>query len=141
MAAVTHSPRASAPTYRWRRAAAIAAFTCLAAALLGAAAHFWTPGPAFVLGISAFAPYLLLGAPPALLLLLALRRWPGAVAAALLCVVWVVTQAPLFVAADPPADARTVVTMTANLRFGEASPASVVAAVRRHGVQVLMLEE
>lgn len=94
-----------------------------------------------LLGLTAFAPWLMLAGPFALALLLGASRRVGAVVAAALCVVSVVTQLPLYVADTAPRDARTVVVMTLNLRLGLASPAAVVAAVRRDRVDLLMTEE
>ncbi len=48
---------------------------------------------------------------------------------------------PNYVAATAPAHGTDVVVMTSNLKIGSADPAAVVAAVRAHHVDVLMLEE
>ncbi len=94
-----------------------------------------------MLGVSAFSPYLMLGAPLAVIVLAVSREWLGAVVALVVTAVAVATQVPLYTSSDPPAQAATLVTMTSNLRIGGADPASVVAAARRHNVDVLMLQE
>jgi endonuclease/exonuclease/phosphatase (EEP) superfamily protein YafD len=51
-------------------------------------------------------------------------------------------QAPAFTAsAQPPPGNPAVIVMSANLRLGHADPDAVVAAVARHHVDVLMLQE
>lgn len=113
----------------------------LLVSLLGAGAHWWTPSTALLLGVSAFAPYLMLAAPLSLAVLVSARRWIPAVVAAGLCAVWVTAELPLYTATTSPAGGRTVVVMTANLRLGKASAASVVAAVKRNHVDVLLVQE
>jgi endonuclease/exonuclease/phosphatase (EEP) superfamily protein YafD len=110
-------------------------------ALVGVIAHYRPPHQPVLLGISAFAPYLMLAAPVAAVLLAVGRRWIPTVAAAALTALWLWTQVPLYLSADPPAHAGAVVTMTSNLRLGQGSPQAVVDAVRTHHVEVLMLEE
>src|SRR4051812_17920814 len=70
---------------RTRAAAVIAGYAFGLAALIGIAAHVREPHRAAVLGVSAFAPYLLLGAPLALGIFVGLRRWIRAALALVLC--------------------------------------------------------
>jgi endonuclease/exonuclease/phosphatase (EEP) superfamily protein YafD len=117
------------------------------AAVLAAAAvagsvlrHVRGHGPVS-LGFIASAPYLVLGAPLALVVLVIGRQWLGAVLAAALTAVLLVPYVPLYVATTPPRDGRALMVMTANLRLGLARPDAVVAEVREHRVEVLMLQE
>ena len=134
-------PRAPRRSRRGQRALTVGGTALLVAAIIGVIGHYRPPHWAPVLGVTAFSPYLLLCAPLALSSLALARRWVGTALAAGACVVWVVTQAPLFIATDPPAHALHLTVMQANLRLGEASPEAVVAAVKRYHVDVLMLEE
>lgn len=130
---------------RLRRALRLAsvalALLLAAAAVVGVVAHVRTPQGSIAIGVSAFAPYLMLGAPLSVLLFAGLRRTGLAVLAVGLTVLAGSTQSRLYVAATAPASAVPVVAMTSNLRLGLADPAQVVAAVRGHHVGVLMLEE
>ncbi len=121
--------------------ALVVAVALLLVAGVGLVAHFRAPGRGWMLGVSAFSPYLMIGAPLAVLVLALSREWLGTLIALIVTAVAVATQAPLYFSADPPAQARTFVTMTSNLKLGEAEPASLVAAVRRHDVDALMLQE
>ena len=121
--------------------AVVVAVVLLLVAAVGLVAHFRAPGRGWMLGVSAFSPYLMLAAPLAVLVLAASREWLGTVIALVVTAVAVSTQASLYTSSDPPAHAATLVAMTSNLRLGSADPASVVAAARRHNVDVLMLQE
>ena len=119
----------------------VVAVVLLLVAAVGLVAHFRAPGRGWMLGVSAFSPYLMLAAPVAVIVLAASREWLGTLLALVVTAVAVSTQLPLYTSSDPPAHAVNVVAMTSNLKLGEADPASLVAAVRRHDVDVLMLEE
>jgi endonuclease/exonuclease/phosphatase (EEP) superfamily protein YafD len=93
------------------------------------------------MSIAAFSLYLMLGAPVALVLLLVARQWATALVAAIVVVLSIVVYAPLYTAQKPPANSKRLAVMTSNLRLGLADAASLVAAVRRHDVEVLMTEE
>jgi endonuclease/exonuclease/phosphatase (EEP) superfamily protein YafD len=134
-------PVPPAPPRRWRIALTVIAGLGVIAALTGVVAHYRPPHRPVLLGVSAFAPYLMLAAPVALVLLLVCRRWIVAIAPAVLTALWLWTQVPLYISADPPAHAGDVVTMTSNLRLGEADPNAVVTAAREHRADLLMLEE
>ena len=126
---------------RWRIVAATLGVLCALAAVLGVIAHLRAPHSSNIIGLSAFAPYLMLCAVPALVLLGILRWWVGVGVALLVTAIAVSTQWRLYVPAAPLANGVDVVTMTANLRLGSADPASVIAAVRAHHVTLLMTEE
>jgi len=94
------------------------------------------------LGVVAATPYVVLVAPLlGLVLMLLARQWIGVGVAVLVLVLAASTQLWLYTSDDPPTDAVVIHVMTANLRLGEADPHSVVDAVRRHRVDLLMLEE
>jgi endonuclease/exonuclease/phosphatase (EEP) superfamily protein YafD len=112
-----------------------------AAAIVGVVAHFRTPHRADVIGVSAFSPYLMLGAPLAVLLFAGARQWIALALALALTVLAASTQIRLHVAATGLGDSTSIVTMTSNLRVGQGDPREVVDAVRHHHVDVLMLEE
>jgi endonuclease/exonuclease/phosphatase (EEP) superfamily protein YafD len=129
------------PRRRWRPVVIVTGALFALAAIIGVVGHFRAPHRADVIGVSAFAPYLMLGAPMAVVLFAFARQWIVAVLAVALTVLAGSTQVRLHVAATGLADATTIVTMTSNLRLGEADPTRVIAAVRTHHVDVLMLEE
>jgi endonuclease/exonuclease/phosphatase (EEP) superfamily protein YafD len=93
------------------------------------------------MSIAAFALYLMLGAPVAVVLLLIGRRWLLALPALAVVAICVAVYVPLYVAQKPPADGLAMNVMTSNLRLGLADANSLVAAVRTHSVEVLMTEE
>ncbi|HEV7205538.1 MAG TPA: endonuclease/exonuclease/phosphatase family protein [Jatrophihabitans sp.] len=113
----------------------------LLVAALGLVAHNRTPGRATALGVSAFSPYLMLAAVPALIVLVLARQWFGVAVAAIVLVLCVSTQGRLYLAETGPADARPLVTLTANLHLGDANAAELVAAVRTHRVDLLATQE
>lgn len=88
---------------------------------------------------AALAPYLMLSAPLALLVFLALRRWLVVALAAALTVTAVAIQAPLFVAAKAP-DGVSVRFMSVNLRYGHAD-AQEVTELARARADVLAVQE
>ena len=126
---------------RMRVVAQVVAALGLAAGLFGLIAHFITPGRSVVLGFAAFSPYLMAGSLLALLVYVLLKQRELGVVALVVVLVAISTQWRLFVAADRYRDGVSVVVMTSNLRLGHADAGSVVSAVRRHHVDVLMLEE
>ena len=118
------------------------AAAALVAALLWVLLRHYAAGNPFLLGVVAATPYVLLLAPVlGLVLMLIARQWIGAGAAVLVLVLAASTQAWLYTADDPPTDAVVIHVMTANLRLGQADAQDLVASVRRHSVDVLMLEE
>lgn len=129
------------PASRSGRGFVVTAVVCAAAALVGLAARFVDAGRPWTLGIVAFSPYLMLGAFVAFVLMLLARYRPGAVVVVILLVLCALTEAGLYRGATPPAGARALAVMTSNLHLGTADARGVVALVRRHHVEVLMLEE
>jgi hypothetical protein len=123
------------------RVVQVIAALCLAVGSGGLLAYFATPRDSVMLGFTAFSAYLMAGAPLAVLLFLLSRQWALGVLALVVTVVAISTQWRLYIAAPGYRDRVVVVVMTSNLKLGEANAASVVAAVRRHHVDVLMLEE
>ena len=119
----------------------VVAVALLLVAAVGLVAHFRAPGRGWMLGVSAFSPYLMLAAPLAALVLVVSRAWLGALVALVVTAVALSTQVSLYTSSDPPAHATTLVAMTSNLRLGSANPASVLDAARRYDVDVLMLQE
>jgi endonuclease/exonuclease/phosphatase (EEP) superfamily protein YafD len=118
------------------------AIPCLVAALIWMLLRHYAAGSPLTLGTVAATPYVLLIAPlVGLVLMLIARQWIGVGASVLVLLLAASTQLWLYTSDDPPKDAVTIHVMTSNLRLGEADPHSVVEAVRRHGVDVLMLEE
>ena len=104
--------------------------------------RYYAAGSSLTLGMVAATPYVLLVAPLlGLVLMLIARQWIGVGAAVVLMLLAGSTQLWLYTADDPPKDAVVIHVMTSNLRLGEADPADLVASVRRHSVDVLMLEE
>jgi endonuclease/exonuclease/phosphatase (EEP) superfamily protein YafD len=97
------------------------------------------PGP--VLVVVALTPYVALLALVTVLVALASRQVVLVLLAAVLAVVQVAWQVPLFTAAPPQGGTTALVVATVNLRFGEGDPTDVVALVRDHHVDLLALEE
>ncbi|WP_410813320.1 endonuclease/exonuclease/phosphatase family protein [Micromonospora sp. 067-2] len=90
----------------------------------------------------AFTPYVAGWSLLALVLTLALRRWWPAAVAALAAVALLGVVAPRAVASgQPTAGGPTVRLLTANLLAGAADPATLVALVRQHRVDVLVVQE
>ncbi|MEV1332087.1 endonuclease/exonuclease/phosphatase family protein [Micromonospora costi] len=90
----------------------------------------------------AFTPYVAAWSPIPVVLALALRRrWPALVAA-VAAVALVAVVAPRGLASSPPrATGPTVRLLTANLLAGGAAPDTLVDLVRRHRVDVLVVQE
>lgn len=134
---------------RWgHRMARILAGLLLLVAAAGLVARFVTWRTGWALGIAALSPYLMLGAPLALVVLLVLRgQWSAwrvamVLVAGVLAGGLVATQAPLLRAAQGrPPDSVTLTVLTANLRLGQADPGSLVALVRDRRVDVLSAQE
>ncbi|MGK5738799.1 endonuclease/exonuclease/phosphatase family protein [Micromonospora sp. URMC 103] len=90
----------------------------------------------------AFTPYVAAWSAVPLVLALALRRrWPAVVAAVVVAAL-VAVVAPRALASTPPAaTGPTVRLLTANLLAGGADPGTLVDLVRRHRVDVLVVQE
>lgn len=136
---------AGRPGRPWtRRVLIILGTVGLAVAALGLVARYHAPGSIVPLALAALSPYLMSCAVVAGVLFAIARGtvgWAGLALCTVLVVVAVAGQVPLFVAETVPPGGRDVVVLTANLRLGSADPHAVVAAVRAHHVDVLMLEE
>ena len=92
-----------------------------------------------MIATSALAPYLMLGAPLAVLMFGLLRRWLLLLLAVGLTMAVVAVQLPLYVSERAP-DGVTVRFVSANLRYGEADPAAVLRLARDHA-DVLAVQE
>lgn len=133
---------APAPTRRRRnRLASALIWLLIAVGVAAFAARHWRSDNIGVLALVAFTPYFMVAPLIALAGALLTRRRATATAAAVVVVACVFTRLPHRLADDPPPDAVKVVVMTANLHGHTADPASVVRAVKRHHVDVLMLQE
>ncbi|WP_336082592.1 endonuclease/exonuclease/phosphatase family protein [Nocardia sp. SSK8] len=111
------------------------------AAGAGLALHYTgIPVEPLVLAASG-APYLMGGAVLGVAGFAAVRHWVGAGAAAVVAVVAVVSQAPLFIADGSGGDGLPVTVMQANLLFDGADPAAFVELVRAREVAVLTVNE
>jgi hypothetical protein len=97
-----------------------------------------------LIAIAALSPYLMVGAPIALIVFTLLHRWAAALLAAALTIACVAVQLPLYVGTGP-ADGVPVRFMSANLRCGHADVATVVRLATENAdilaVQELTLEE
>jgi endonuclease/exonuclease/phosphatase (EEP) superfamily protein YafD len=126
---------------RLRGLCRVLAAALLAAAVVGLIAHLldcaWLP----IVVVATFAPYLLACAVPSGLLFLAGRAWPMAAVSAAVLVVALVLELPLYIATGGPADGMRLTMLTANLRYGHADAAALVATVRSKHVDVLTLQE
>jgi endonuclease/exonuclease/phosphatase (EEP) superfamily protein YafD len=92
-----------------------------------------------LIATAALAPYLMLGAPMALIVFAALRRWLVMLLAAALTVAVVAVQAPLYIADHATAGVK-VRFMSANLRYGHADSHAVADLAREHA-DVLAVQE
>jgi len=118
------------------------AVPALAAGLGWILLRHYAAGSSLTLGMVAATPYVLLVAPLlGLVLMLIARQCIGVGAAVVLMLLAASTQLWLYTSDDPPKDAVVIRVMTSNLRLGEADAADLVASVRRHQVDVLMVEE
>jgi len=122
-----------------RRAATTLAVVASVLAVVGLVVR-WVPiVNRALIATAALAPYLMLGAPVAVLgFALARRRLPALLAAALTAAV-VAGQVPLFVADGSPPGV-TLRVASVNLRYGQAEPAAVAELARRDA-DVLAVQE
>mgnify|MGYP000633828097 CR=1 FL=1 len=102
-------------------------------------ARFLT-APAPVAMLAAFGTLTVLPTLVVLAVSAATRHRTSAVAAAALALVQLTLLIPQ-VTSDPAPDGTRLTVMTVNLNLGAAEAAAVVAAVRRHGVEVLAVQE
>jgi endonuclease/exonuclease/phosphatase (EEP) superfamily protein YafD len=93
-----------------------------------------------VLVTAALAPYLMLGAPMAVVLFGALRCWVLAAIAGVVTVAVAAVQAPRYVGGKSEAAAASVRLVSANLRYGRADPDALVRLAQRHA-DILAVQE
>lgn len=90
----------------------------------------------------AASPYVPVAGVAALVLFVLARSWTGASVAAVLTAILVVTQAPLYLGTSAPSGATTGLNvMTVNINKGNGDADAIVDAVRRHGVDLLAVQE
>ena len=99
----------------------------------------WTWQPAII--AAAFTHQVLWAAPVAFVALAAVRRWYATAVAAVLLLLAVQTQLPLYVGGEVRAGGTRLTVLQANLRIGAADPAALVRTVRSDHVDVLSTEE
>lgn len=122
-----------------RRAATTLAVVASVLAVVGLVVR-WVPiVNRALIATAALAPYLMLGAPVAVLGFALARRWLPALLAAALTAAVVAGQVPLFVADGSPPGV-TLRVASVNLRYGQAEPAAVAELARRDA-DVLAVQE
>jgi endonuclease/exonuclease/phosphatase (EEP) superfamily protein YafD len=92
-----------------------------------------------VLVTAALAPYLVLGAPMAVVLFGALRSWRLAAVAGVVTIAVAIVQAPRYVG-DKAEAAASVRLVSANLRYGRADPDALVRLAQQHA-DILAVQE
>jgi len=126
---------------RTGRICQIAGGLLLLVAVLGAGSRLiattWLPAVV----LATFAPYLMAAAPLAGLVLLAGRAGWIALAALVVTVAAISLELPLYVASGGSADGPRLTMLTANVRYGNADAAALVATVRTQHVDVLTVQE
>ena len=125
----------------FRRVLDVVAGCLLATALLGFGAHFLSGTQNVLVALAALSSQLMALAPVAGVLFGVGRRRGGAAAAGLLTVAAAVTVLPTYVPDGGSAGGARLAVLTANLRLGDADPASVVDAARAERADVLLLQE
>ncbi|PZS31984.1 MAG: endonuclease/exonuclease/phosphatase family protein [Pseudonocardiales bacterium] len=123
-----------------RLAATLVSITLLILAIAALVVQEVAFGAAPLLAITAFAPYIEFGAAASLAIFAAGRMLAGVLLATACLIGLVVTHAGLFVADTAPSGPRLTV-LTANLKVGGADARDLVASVRSHHVDVLMVQE
>ena len=135
-------PSVDAGRGRGRRyVSAVVVVVLLVVAAIAVGLRWIVRDDSWVIVATAAAPYLMAGAPAALVVAaLDRHRLLGAVAAVVTVVVGA-TQLPLLGAARPPPDALSLTMMTANLELGSADAAALLRLIERHRVDVLTTQE
>lgn len=133
-------PAGTAITRR-RTAITLAGLSGLGIALVGLAARYSSTGTSWAIATASMSVYLMLLAAPAAILLGFARRWVLTALCAAVLTVDITAQAPLYRPAQARSTPVRLTVLTENLRLGRADPSAVVASVRLHRVDVLMLEE
>ncbi|MEV3963336.1 endonuclease/exonuclease/phosphatase family protein [Nocardia sp. NPDC050193] len=90
---------------------------------------------------ASIAPYLMVSAPVALAVWVAVRQWRGAAVAALVATAAAWTQVPLYLGHSGAGDGPELTVMQANLLFDGADPRALIQQVRDRKVGVLTVNE
>lgn len=93
-----------------------------------------------LLATAALSPYLMLGAPVAVLVFALSRHWTLVSVAAVLTVAVLAVQLPRYIGSPDPDSGTTLRFVSANLLLGEADPVAVAALAREHA-DVLAVQE
>lgn len=124
------------------RAGAVVAWAGAAGALVYALLRVFGGDRGYVLDTAiAFTPHMAGAALLAVLLAVALRRWPAAGVALVACVMLAVAVLPRTIGDGPHPRGPELRVLTVNLHDGGASPAGLVALVRRERIDVVAVEE
>lgn len=98
-----------------------------------------------LVALMSFTPYAAMTAPLPVAAALILRRWVVAAVAAAAVIALAAVVLPRAADSDDKASAAdrgpALVVMTSNLQYGQADPRTLMRLVRRHGVDVLSLQE
>lgn len=142
---IVDGPPTPIPSARWYRSARLGTVLCwltVAPIALWAAVRLLGLDRGPLVQALAFTPYVAGFSVLPLALALALRRWWPAAVAALTAVALLGVVAPRTLASPQPAAAGpTVRLLTANLLAGTGDARTLVEQVRRHGVDVLTVQE
>lgn len=112
----------------------------LAVAAAALAARFTPANNRWILAGAALSPYLMLGAPLAVLVFGVSRHWTLVSVAAVLTVATLAVQAPWYIGSPDPDTGTTLRFVSANLLLGEADPAAVTALAAEHA-DILAVQE
>ena len=112
----------------------------LAVAAAALAARFTPASNRWILAGAALSPYLMLGAPLAVLAFGVSRHWTLVSVAAVLTVVVLAVQAPRYIGSPAPDTGAALRFVSANLLLGEADPAAVTALAAEHA-DILAMQE
>lgn len=121
--------------------ATLAGGIALLAAAVAVLAHEFASSWQPLIVLAAFAHQTMWAAPLAVLLLVSVRRWYATGAAAVVLLLAIATQAPLYAGSDVPASGASLTVLQADLQVGSADPDALVRMVVDHRVDVLMTEE
>jgi len=104
------------------------------------AARFVPTANRWQLAAAALSPYLMMGAPLAVLVFALSRHWTLVSIAAVLTVAVLAVQLPWYIGSPDPGSGTTLRFVSANLLLGEAEPASVAGLAAEHA-DVLAVQE
>ncbi|MEV6073114.1 endonuclease/exonuclease/phosphatase family protein [Nocardia sp. NPDC052001] len=121
--------------------AVVLGWLALLTGLTGVGLHYNTMSSESAMLAASFAPYLMLFAVLALVILLLARAWRGALVALLATAAALWSQLPMLWPDGTAGPGVDVAVMQSNLLFGNADTDAVVRAVRENGIEVLTLEE